>query len=57
MESKDGELTWYVPLCVGRLKGRAGIQIICMLEDDVTLYIDTTKPLFMVGLNLLILSL
>ena len=34
-----------------------GIQIICTLENDATLYIDTTKPLLIVGLNLLILSL
>ena len=35
------------------LKG--GIQIICNLENDATLYIDTTKPLLIVGLNLLII--
>ena len=38
------------------LKG--GIQIICTLENDATLYIGTTKPLLIVGLNLsLVLSL
>ena len=37
--------------CDVSLKG--GIQIICNLEDDATLYIDTTKPLLIVGLNLL----
>ena len=35
---------------------KRGIQIICTLENDATLYIDTTKPLVIVGLNLLILS-
>ena len=39
--------------CDVSLKG--GIQIICTLENDVTLYIDTTKPLLIVGLNLLII--
>ena len=38
---------------VTSLKG--GIQIICTLENDATLYIDTTKPLLIVGLNLLII--
>ena len=32
-----------------------GIQIIYTLENDATLYIDTTKPLLIVGLNLLII--
>ena len=36
---------------------KRGIQIICTLENDATLYIDTTKPLLIVRLNLLILSL
>ena len=35
------------------LKG--GIQIICNLENDTTLYIGTTDPLLIVGLNLLII--
>ena len=35
---------------------KRGIQIICTLENDATLYIGTTKPLLIVGLNLLILS-
>ena len=34
---------------------KRGIQIICTLENDATLYIDTTKPLLIVGLNLLII--
>ena len=29
--------------------------MICTLENDATLYIDTTKPLLIVGLNLLII--
>ena len=38
-------------------KGRdTDVQIICTLDDDATLYIDTTKPLLIVGLNLLILG-
>ena len=37
------------------LKG--GIQIICTLEIDASLYIDATKPLLIVGLNLLILNI
>ena len=41
--------------CDVSLKG--GIQIICTLGNDATLYIDTTKPLLIVGLNLLMLSL
>ena len=37
---------------------KRGIQIICTLENDATLYIDTTKSLLIVGLNLvMILSL
>ena len=39
--------------CDVSLKG--GIQIICTLEDDATLYIGTTNPLLIVGLNLLII--
>ena len=38
--------------CDVSLKG--GIQIICTLENDATLYIDTTKPLLTVGLNLIL---
>ena len=34
---------------------KRGIQVICILENDATLYIDTTKPLLIVGLNLLII--
>ena len=34
---------------------KRGIQIICTLENDATLYIDTTKLLLIVGLNLLII--
>ena len=41
--------------CDASLKG--GIQIICTLENDATLYIDTTKLLLIVGLNLLILNI
>ena len=51
-------------LC-GRIKGKGGdtnlmypwggMQIICVLENDANLYIDTTKPLLIVGLNLLII--
>ena len=42
---------------VDRGEGRdADVQIICTLDDDATLYIDTTKPLLIVGLNLLILG-
>ena len=33
---------------------KRGIQIICTLENDATLYTDPTKPLLIVGLNLLI---
>ena len=33
---------FHIPLCVGRSKG------ICTLENDATLYIDTTKPLMIV---------
>ena len=36
--------------CDVSLKRR--IQIICILENDASLYIDTTKPLLIVGLNL-----
>ena len=36
---------------------KRGIQIICTLENDATLYIDTTKPLLFVGLNLLIINI
>ena len=39
--------------CDVSLKG--GIQIICTLENDATLYIDITKLLLIVGLNLLII--
>ena len=39
--------------CDVSLKG--GIQIICTLENDATLYISTTNPLLIVGLNLLII--
>ena len=39
--------------CDVSLKGV--IQIIFTLENDATLYIDTTKPLLIVGLNLLII--
>ena len=39
--------------CDVSLKG--GIQIICTLENDATLYIDTTKLQLIVGLNLLII--
>ena len=56
---------FYVPLCVGGSKGKAGMQvwyvpgggmqISCTLENDATLYIDTTGPLLIVGLNLLII--
>ena len=35
------------------LKG--GIQMICTLGNDATVYIGTTKPLLIVGLNLLII--
>ena len=34
---------------------KRGIQIICILENDATLYIGTTKRLLIVGLNLLII--
>ena len=34
-----------------------GIQIPCTLENDDTLYISTTNPLLIVGLNLLIIIL
>ena len=34
---------------------KRGIQMICTLENDVTIYIDTTKPLLIVGSNLLII--
>ena len=34
---------------------KRGIQIICTLENDATLYIGTTKPLLIMGLNLLII--
>ena len=34
---------------------KRGIQINCILENDATLYIDTTQPLLIVGLNLLII--
>ena len=33
---------------------RGGMQIICTLENDATLYIGTTNSLLIVGLNLLI---
>ena len=56
-----------VPLCVGGSKGKqgykcdvslkGGIQIMCTLGNDATLYIDITKPLLIVGLNLLIWSI
>ena len=58
---------FYVPLCVGGSGGGAGMRmqiwyvrgggmlIICTLENDATLYIDTTGPLLIVGLNLLII--
>ena len=39
--------------CDVSLKG--GIQIICNLKNDATLYIDATKPLLIVGLNLLMI--
>ena len=39
--------------CDVSLKG--GIQIICTLENDATLYIGTTNPLLIVGFNLLII--
>ena len=49
----------------GWIKGKAGIQMRFIPEkrdtnnsypgNDVTLYIDTTKPLLIVGLNLLII--
>ena len=39
--------------CDVSLKG--GIQIICTLENDATLYIGITNPLLIVGLNLLII--
>ena len=39
--------------CDVSLKG--GIQIICTLENDATLYIDTTKLQLIVGLNLVII--
>ena len=55
-------LCMYVPLCVGRSKGKqgykcyvslkGGIQIICTLENDATLYIGTTNPLLIVDLRL-----
>ena len=32
-----------------------GTQIICAVENDATLYIGTTNPLLIVGLNLLII--
>ena len=41
--------------CDVSLKG--GIQIICTLENDATLYIDTMKPLLIVGFNLLIFNI
>ena len=34
---------------------RGGIQIICSLENDATVYIGTTNPLLIVGLNLLMI--
>ena len=34
---------------------KRGIQIICNLGNDATLYIDTTTLLLIVGLNLLII--
>ena len=34
---------------------KRGIQIICTLEGDATLYIGTKNPLLIVGLNLLII--
>ena len=34
---------------------KRGIKIICILEDDAALYIGATKPLLIVGLNLLII--
>ena len=34
---------------------KRGIQIICTVENDATLYIGTTKPLLIVGLDLLII--
>ena len=34
---------------------KRGIQIICTLGDDATLYIGTTNPLLIVSLNLLII--
>ena len=34
---------------------KRGIQIICTLENDATLYIDTTISLLIVGLNLVII--
>ena len=34
---------------------KRGIQIICTLENDATLYIGITNPLLIVGLNLLII--
>ena len=34
---------------------KRGIQIICTLGNDATLYIGTTNPLLIVGLNLLII--
>ena len=34
---------------------KRGIQIVCTLENDASLYIDITKALSIVGLNLLII--
>ena len=39
----------------GDVSLRGGIQMICTLEDDATLYIGTTNPLLIVGFNLLII--
>ena len=34
---------------------KRGIQMICTLENDANIYIDTIKPLLIVGSNLLII--
>ena len=34
---------------------KRGIQIICTLENDATLYIGRTNPILIVGFNLLII--
>ena len=39
----------------GDVSLRGGIQIICSLKNDATLYIGIMNPLLIVGLNLLII--